>query len=88
MTTPAPPEPTAGEMIAVVQTCADEIDRRIRAATVKLEAAALAVVELPKLRDEVTDLAHEMRSLRTAISAINDFQDKTTPPPPATKGRR
>jgi hypothetical protein len=88
MTTPAPPEPTAAELIAVVQACADEIDRRIRAASVKLEAATLATVDLPKLRDEVADLAHEMRSLRTAISAINDFQDKTTPPPPATKARR
>lgn len=89
MTTPAPiVEPTPAELIAVVQSCADEIDRRIKAASVKLEAATLALAEIPKLRDEVNDLSHEMRSLRTAISAVNDVQDRAVPPPPAGKGRK
>jgi hypothetical protein len=88
MTTPAPAEPTAAELISVVQSCADEIDRRLSAAALKLEAATQATIDLPKLRDEVRDLSHEMRSLRTAISAINDIQDRTSPPPPTTKGQR
>ncbi len=89
MTTPAPiVEPTAAELIAVVQSCADELDKRIKAASVKLEAATLALADIPKLRDEVNDLAHEMRSLRTAIGAVNDVQDRTAPPPPAGKGRK
>jgi hypothetical protein len=78
MTTPAPAEPTAAELISVVQSCA----------ALKLEAATQATIDLPKLRDEVRDLSHEMRSLRTAISAINDIQDRTSPPPPTTKGQR
>lgn len=88
--TPAPsrPEPTAAELIAVVQSCADELERRIKAASVKLEAATLALAEIPRLRDEVNDLAHEMRSLRTAIGAVNDVQDQQAAAPPAGKGRR
>jgi hypothetical protein len=78
------PDPTADELIAVVKSCADELDRRMREASVKLEAAALALAEIPRLRIEVNDIAHEMRSLRTAISAINDVQDAAAAAP---KGR-
>ena len=82
MNTP-PVAATEAEMIAVVQSCADDLDRRMRAASIKLEAAALAMAEIPRLRLEVDDIAHEMRSLRTAISAINDVQDAAA----SSKGR-